>query len=260
MTNVLFMGRKLVGASCLSWLLQRTDVKVVGVITDSHLVVSPTRDLARQFDIPVLSREEAEEKIKAGQLRPDVSFSMLYWQKIRNPLLRGCSRGVINFHPAPLPDYRGTGGYNLAILEGLRQWAVSAHYVDEQIDSGPLIEVRRFAIDADRETALTLERKCQSELLAQFKRIAAKVIESPQLLSAAPNCGGRYVSRNELEAMKELRPGDDVARKIRAFWFPPYDGAHVTVAGIKCTLVSRDILESLADPSASSLFTRPNDG
>ncbi|HAJ43978.1 MAG TPA: formyl transferase, partial [Alcanivorax sp.] len=51
----------------------------------------------------------------------------------------------------------------------------------------------------------------------------------------------------------------DVERKIRAFWFPPYDGAYKVINGVKCTLVSRTILESLADPSTSSLFTQPSD-
>ena len=42
MINVLFMGRKPVAAKALAWLLERDDVSVVGVITDSHLAVSPT--------------------------------------------------------------------------------------------------------------------------------------------------------------------------------------------------------------------------
>ena len=48
---------------------------------------------------------------------------------------------------------------------------------------------------------------------------------------------------------------DDIARKARAFWFPPYDGAFIEIGGQKYTLVDRTILESLADPSSSSLFT-----
>ena len=38
--------------------------------------------------------------------------------------------GCLNFHPAPLPDLRGVGGYNVAILEGMREWGVSCHFVD----------------------------------------------------------------------------------------------------------------------------------
>jgi len=257
MINILFMGRKPVAAKALSWLVGQPGVTVVGVITDSHLSVSPTREVAVANGIPVLDREGMERQVSSGALKVDLAVSVLYWQKIRAPLRRACSRGVINFHPAPLPEYKGTAGYNLAILEGLDQWAVSAHYVDEEIDTGALIEVCRFHVDVDHETALTLERKTQPELLAQFIRVIERALASNALLPTTPNVGGRYISRPEMEAMKEIRPGDDVPRKIRAFWFPPYDGAWVDVGGIRCTLVSPEILLSLAEPGVSNLFTRP---
>lgn len=257
MIKVLFMGRKPVAAQALAWLIEQPAVSIVGVITDSHLAVSPTRDLARAKGIPVLDREAMESEVAEGVLRVDLALSVLYWQKIRTPLLQACSRGVINFHPAPLPEYKGTAGYNLAILEGLDQWAVSAHYVDDQIDTGALIEVSNFPVDVDRETAFSLERKAQPELLAQFMRVTRRALASPGLLPNKPNVGGRYISRAQMEAMKEVRPGDNLPRKIRAFWFPPYDGAWMVVDGIRCTLVSPDILLSLASPGVSNLFMKP---
>ena len=60
-----------------------------------------------------------------------------------------------------------------------------------------------------------------------------------------------------MEAMKEVVAGDDVERKIRAFWFPPYDGAWLKVNGIRCTLISTQILRTLGDPNVSNVFTRP---
>ena len=60
MINVLFMGRKPVAAKALAWLLGRDDVSVVGVVTDSHLAVSPTSEVARDASVPILSREEVE--------------------------------------------------------------------------------------------------------------------------------------------------------------------------------------------------------
>ncbi len=257
MLNVLFMGRKPVAAKALTWLCQQPGVRVVGVITDSHLAVSPTREVAEAHSIAVINRDEMERQVAAGQLKVDLALSVLYWQKIRAPLLQACARGVINFHPAPLPEYKGTAGYNLAILNSLKQWAVTAHYVDADIDTGALIDVSRFPVDAEQETALSLERKSQPELLAQFIRVTGQALSCTSLLPTTPNVGGVYVSRPEMEAMKEVRPGDDVARKIRAFWFPPYDGAWVNVNGVRCTLVSPQILLTLGDPGVSNLFTSP---
>ena len=116
-----------------------------------------------------------------------------------------CGRGVVNFHPAPLPEYKGTAGYNLAILEDLPSWAVSAHYVDEDIDTGEIIQVREFPVDRQRETARTLEAKAQPLLLAQFQEITDRLLASEQRLATTANNGGRYVSRAQMEAMKEVR-------------------------------------------------------
>lgn len=255
MINVVFMGRKPVASQALKWIASQDNIKVLAVVTDSHLSVSPTQAVSDAFSIPVITRDELEDKVESGEFEVDLSVSILYWQKIRHPLISSSKRGVINFHPAPLPEYKGTAGYNLAILESLSKWAVSAHYVDENIDTGEIIEVSWFDIDRDDETAKSLEEKSQPILLEQFKRVVGSALDAQGFLPSSPNIGGRYISRDKMEAMKEVKDSDDVERKIRAFWFPPYDGAYKMINGVKCTLVNRPILNSLASPDVSNLFT-----
>lgn len=257
--KILFMGRKPVAANCLRYLSQRDDVDVVGVLTDSHLLISPTAQVAREHGFKIYDFDTALKKIDAGLLNFDLGISMLYWRKLRGSFISKPTCGIINFHPAPLPEYKGTAGYNLAVLDGCEQWATTAHYVDESIDTGEIIEVRHFPIDPNTETAQSIERLSQKELENQFKKIVDSAIFFNGLLPTTPNVGGRYVSRSEMEAMKEIKPGDDIARKIRAFWFPPYDGAYITIDGKKFTLTDRFILEQLADRTSSSLFTPNSD-
>jgi methionyl-tRNA formyltransferase len=84
------------------------------------------------------------------------------------------------------------------------------------------------------------------------------VADRPGEVPSEPSGPGIHLGRVELEEMKKIDlESDDIDLKIRAFWFPPYDGAYIEVAGEKFTLVNRLILESLADPDSSSLFTRP---
>ena len=71
--------------------------------------------------------------------------------------------------------------------------------------------------------------------------------------------GGRYLSRKEMEEMKRINPGDDVDTKIRAFWFPPYDGAYVELDGKRYTLVNRKILEEL-DGDSEAIFRHTQKG
>lgn len=230
---------------------------MVTVLTDSHITGSLTTQRAADLGVRTSTLEEVVAEVEAGVLEFDLGLSMVYWRKIPKALIDRAALGVINFHPAPLPEYKGTGGYNLAILEGLDTWAVTAHYVDEDIDTGEIIEVDRFSIDPERETVVTLEGTSMRRLLEQAFRVVEKV-ERQGRLAGRPNEGGRYISRREMEAMKEIRPGDDIDRKIRAFWFPPYAGATIEVDGRPYTLVNKEILATLSAGGATSLMSQPS--
>ncbi|WP_067587630.1 formyltransferase family protein [Endozoicomonas ascidiicola] len=255
MLKILFMGRKKVAADALSYLLSLDNIEVVGVLTDSHLDVSPTNDVAKRNGLTVFEFSEALTALKLGSLSFDLGVSVLYWRKLIGEFLSTPTLGVINFHPAPLPDYKGTAGYNMAIMDDLEEWGVSSHYMDENIDTGGIIDVVRFAISKNTETAKTLEAKSQPFLYDLFVKNIGEVVKARGFLKAISNVGGRYFSRMDMEAMKEVKPDDDVSKKIRAFWFPPYDGAFQYINGVKCTLVDDFILKQLADPTTSSLFT-----
>jgi len=251
---VLFMGRKQVSADLLEYLCSVPSIKIVGVLTDSHLEGSPTAKMATELGLSLYEYDEALALIKSGVLEFQLGISVLYWRILKDEFITHPSKGVINFHPAILPDYKGSGGYNLAILEGLAEWGVSAHYVDEGVDTGNIITVSRFPMDVDGETALSLEGKSMSILEALAKKIIIDAVEAHGLLPSYKNEGGKYLSRSEMEGMKLIRKGDDVPRKVRAFWFPPYDGAYIEIDGNKYTLVDQGILRILTPPDSTSLF------
>lgn len=254
--KVLFMGRKEVAARALRVAAATTGVEITGVMTDSHLDVSPTADAARELQIPLFDYEGAVAAVERGDLDFELGISMLYWRKIKPPLLIKPLQGIVNFHPAPLPDFKGVGGYNLAILEGRDNWGASAHYIDGQIDTGEIIAIEPVELDADTDTVVSLEKRTNAALLSLFEKLWPKLTGSAERLPTSANEGGRHLSRRQLEEMKRIDFGcDDIERKVRAFWFPPYDGAYVEVNGRRYTLVSRTILDQLGDPMASSLFS-----
>ncbi len=175
----------------------------------------------------------------------DLVISFLFWKRIREPLLSLGGIGCLNFHPAPLPDMRGVGGYNVAVLDGLAEWGVSCHFVDEQLDTGDIVEVARFPIDPARSTALSVDLESQEQLFELFQRVMKRVLAGEEL-PRTPQGEGRYVSREEFEAMRRVQPGDDLDRKLRAFWYPPYPGAVVEVDGRELTLVDETLLAEVA--------------
>jgi methionyl-tRNA formyltransferase len=176
----------------------------------------------------------------------DVVISFLFWKRIREPLVSLGRIGCLNFHPAPLPDLRGVGGYNVAILEGMREWGVSCHFVDEGFDTGDLVEVERFPMDPDSATAYSLDLESQDRVLGLFQRVMEQAIAGEEL-PRTPQGAGRYVDREEFERLRRVQPGDDLDRKLRAFWYPPHPGAVVELDGRDLTLVDESLLAELAE-------------
>jgi methionyl-tRNA formyltransferase len=176
----------------------------------------------------------------------DLVISFLFWKRIREPVLSLARIGCLNFHPAPLPDLRGLGGYNVAILEGLPEWGVSCHFVDESFDTGDLVEVARFPIDQHAETAFSLDLRSQERLLDLFQRVMRKALAGEEL-PREPQGEGRYVDRAEFESLRVVRPGEDLERKLRAFWYPPHPGAVLEVDGRRLTLVDEGLLAEVAN-------------
>lgn len=250
------MGRKKQSADLLKWTVNQ-GIEVVAVCTDNQFDNSTTAAVAKGLNIPILSMEEAEKYSTNHEV--DLVVSYLYWRVIKKPLIENPKYGCINFHPAILPDWKGCGGYNIAILKKLDKWGVTAHYVNETVDTGPIIKVSKFDFDYRTATAQSLERITQDELVKLYKEIILEVKEKGKLKTLeVDNSKGTYISRKQMNEMKIITDEDleseDLDVKVRAFWFPPYDGAYIERNGKKYTLVDKEILDTLVDKDTTALF------
>ena len=242
--------RSAVGA--LEHLLRR-GVEVVAVVAPAEpgdAADSQRLDRAAQRSgIEVTTDDELYARIERGELADvDVVLSFLFWKRLRDPLIELGRIGCLNFHPAPLPDMRGMGGFNVAILEGFAEWGVSGHFVDRDFDTGDLVRVDRFPIEPGA-TALSLDIDSQARLLSLFRDVVDMALGGTDL-PRIPQGEGRYVTRDEFEGMRRVPPGEDaetLERRIRAFWYPPYEGATVEIAGRVVSLVDSALLEEIAE-------------
>jgi methionyl-tRNA formyltransferase len=231
-------------------------VAVVAPPADERAAEPQRLDLAAEnAGLPLVSDDELYAAI--GDPAPgsldlsdiDAVFSFLFWKRVQPPLIELGRLGCLNFHPAPLPDMRGLGGYNVAILEDWPEWGVSAHYVDIEFDTGDLVRVDRFPIDRARETALSLDFRSQRRLLDLFRWTVDELAAGRALPRVAQD-GGRYVTREEFEALRAVRLGDSpdlTARRIRAYWYPPHAGATLELDGQTVTLLDRGLLAEVAE-------------
>ena len=197
MNKLLFMGRKSYGAEALQWCIEN-GWDVVAVVTDDHQDTSPTANTARKYGLNLLDYEAFDKQIDSNSLEFDLAVSYVYWKILKKPLIQIPKLGILNFHPAPLPELRGAGGFNLAILENHETFGVTVHYMDEGIDTGPIVEVDRFSIDAKSETAQSLEKKSHKRMVELFKKTLTRV-KKEGILPSKKMSGGRHLSRKEME-------------------------------------------------------------
>lgn len=251
--KILFMGRKKYAAEMLEWTMKK-GIEIVGVVTDSHFNNSPTARKAESLGIPLLSLEEAEAHFHNNSDYADLVVSYLFWRKIKEPLVNNPKYGCINFHPALLPEWRGTAGYNVAILNKLQAWGATAHYVDATIDTGPIINIYKFNFNYREETAYSLEEKTMRIQQDLYKSVLQDVMEKGRLESVHQTLEeGTYIARKQMEEMKKIDVvHDDIDLKIRAFWFPPYTGAYIEIKGKRYTLVNDELLKLLAREGETS--------
>ena len=65
---------------------------------------------------------------------------------------------IINIHPALLPSFKGTEGIKEAFNYGVKLTGVTVHFVDEEMDHGPIILQKAVRVE-ENDTLETLEAK-----------------------------------------------------------------------------------------------------
>jgi len=196
------------------------------------------------FHASAISEEQFIGRITRNAFKPDLVVSFLYPKIIKEPILSCAALGCINFHPAPLPEYKGVAPYTRGILNGTRSWGVSAHYIDSGIDTGDLIKVNEFDI-SHQETAYSLASRSHYELFNIFKEVMNMFKIGD--VSRITQSGGTYFSMKDFESLREIKNTDNrliVERKTRAFWHPPHEGAFYNVDGFKLLAIPKCALET----------------
>jgi phosphoribosylglycinamide formyltransferase 1 len=70
-----------------------------------------------------------------------------YMQLLTAPFLGRFPRRIVNVHPALLPRFPGLQPIRDALAAGVAETGATVHFVDEGVDTGPVIRQERVAIE-----------------------------------------------------------------------------------------------------------------
>ncbi|KAF9404490.1 hypothetical protein HW555_014319 [Spodoptera exigua] len=102
-----------------------------------------------------------------------------YMRIIGPTLLEMFSGKMINIHPSLLPDFPGLHGISDAFAANVAETGVTIHYIDDGIDTGPIIAQTKVKIE-DYDTLESLEAKIHKIEHKLYPETLAKLIKNQQ--------------------------------------------------------------------------------
>ena len=113
-----------------------------------------------------INHPESVDKIKA--LQPDLLISILGNQIFKEDIINLAPKGCLNLHTALLPKYRGLMPTFWVLKNNEKYTGVSVFYVDQGIDSGPIIVQKKVPIgDRSQEELIKYTKKLGMEAIAE---------------------------------------------------------------------------------------------
>ncbi|MCI9887980.1 formyltetrahydrofolate deformylase [Micrococcales bacterium 31B] len=163
---------------CLNDLLYRTrmgdiDAEIVAVVSNhpDHRQVVEWHGIPF-FHVPVTpdTKPAAEAKLLDIIERFEVDLVVLarYMQVLSDSLSRALSGKAINIHHSFLPSFKGAKPYHQAWERGVKNVGATAHYVNHELDEGPIIAQRVQPVDHtfSPEDLVAAGRDTESKALA----------------------------------------------------------------------------------------------
>jgi methionyl-tRNA formyltransferase len=193
--------------------------------------IDPVKQRALQLGIPVhqhktLKGPEVREQFIA--LQPDLAILAFVTQIVPPSVFTVPRLGSICFHPSLLPKYRGGSAINWTLIRGETKTGISLFWVDEGIDTGPILLQKEALIDPD-DTTGTLYFDKLFPLGVEAIGEAVDLIKAgnpPRIPQDESQANYDPLCRDEHARIDWSKPAQEVYNLIRGC--DPQPGAHTT--------------------------------
>ena len=213
------------------------------------LVVHPAWNAKYRDEILAAAEMPVERIVDATSLRdkstieyldslgPDLGVSAFFGYILKKRIIDLFPRGIVNLHTGFLPINRGWHTNIYPILDGSPA-GVALHFVDEGIDSGPVLarkEVQVFPTDTGKD----LHRRLTWALIDLFNEKFSSILNGsiepavPQNPSIATHHFRKKMRRLEEIDLDRKYRARDLINLLRALTYAPYPGAYSEENGVR---------------------------
>jgi len=151
-----------------------------------------------------LESKKVGEKIKKKylKLKVDYIFCFRSFYILKNLSLKNTSKAAINFHPGP-PEYRGIGSVNYAIFNNSKFYGCTAHLINNKIDNGKIIDVKKFKI-SKKDSVEKVLLKTYKIMTKQAIYIINKICENPKIIDKFIVKNNKFFWSKKIKKLKDL--------------------------------------------------------
>ena len=136
--------------------LHGREVEVVGVGSDKPAAGALERGRQAGVETAVFAAADYADRAARDEAMGDWIASREadlivlagYMQLLSAPFVRRFRNRVVNIHPALLPQFPGLDAIGQALAAEVETTGVTVHFVDEGVDTGPVIAQRRVPVPA----------------------------------------------------------------------------------------------------------------
>ena len=153
--------------------LVASDVEDAGILQHAR-----ERGLRAEFVPPGKFRTKLDEDAerlyipKLQEARVDVIVLAGFMRILKGDFLRAFHERVVNIHPSLLPAFPGLEAWKQALDYGVKVAGCTVHFVDQGVDSGPIIAQETVPV-LDGDTAATLHERIQQAERRVYPRVVA---------------------------------------------------------------------------------------
>ena len=154
-----------------------SDVEEAGILSQAerlgmaHRFVSPG-DYRTKLD------EDAERAYIAALRDAEVDLVVLagFMRILKGEFLRAFEGRVVNVHPSLLPSCPGLEAWKQALDAGVKWTGVTVHYVDQGVDSGPIIAQEPVPVRED-DTPESLYARIQEVEQVFYPKVIGEILK-----------------------------------------------------------------------------------
>lgn len=157
--------------------------EVVAVIADRDCL---GLEIARGFDIETIklepdgfsSRDEwsATLRDRVAELDPDLVVSAGFMRILAPVFVDAFEGRLINLHPSLLPAFPGAHAVRDALEAGASETGTTVHFIDNEVDHGPIVAQERVPIEAD-DTEEALHERIKEREHELLPRVCKEILE-----------------------------------------------------------------------------------